>query len=164
MLNSLIPFQRLFPAMKASVFRHGMNLWPPYLFAGIHVTAISDDYRHIRVELRQRFWNVNYVRTHFGGNLFSMTDPFWMLSLLKNLGPKYFVWDKAGTIDFVKPGKGVVFTEFKLDQAMIDQLKAQAAGGDKVLHWFENNILDAQGDVVARVRKQVYIRLKPDQR
>lgn len=150
--------------MKASVFRHGINLWPPYLFTGIHVTAISDDYRRIRVELRQRAWNVNYVRSHFGGNLFSMTDPFWMLALLKNLGPNYFVWDRAGTIDFIKPGKGVVFTEFTLDQPMIDQLKSQAADGDKVLHWFENDILDAQGDVVARVRKQVYIRLKPDRR
>ena len=150
--------------MKASVFRHGINLWPPYLFTGIHVTAISDDYRRIRVELRQRAWNVNYVRSHFGGNLFSMTDPFWMLALLKNLGPNYFVWDRAGTIDFIKPGKGVVFTEFTLDQPMIDQLKSQAAGGDKVLHWFENDILDAQGDEVVRVCKQVYIRLKPDRR
>ena len=150
--------------MKASVFRHGINLWPPYLFAGIHVTAISADYRNIRVELRQRPWNVNYVRTHFGGSLFSMTDPFWMLSLLKNLGPKYFVWDKAGTIDFIKPGKGVVFTEFRLDDAVVEQLRAEATGGGKVLRWFENEVLDAQGDVVARVRKQVYIRLKPDQR
>ena len=150
--------------MKASVFRCGMNLWPPYLFAGIHVTRISPDYRDIRVELRQRFWNVNYVRTHFGGNLFSITDPFWMLALLRNMGPQYFVWDKAGEIEFVKPGRGVVFTEFKLDTATIEALKAEAAGGQKVLRWFDNEVLDAQGDVVARVRKQVYIRLKPDAR
>lgn len=150
--------------MNATLFRHGINLWPPYLFAGIHVTAISADYRRIRVELRQRFWNVNYVRTHFGGNLFSMTDPFWMLALLKNMGPKYFVWDKAGQIDFVKPGRGVVAAEFLLDAAMLDAIKAEAANGGKVLKWFENDIVDANGDVVARVRKQVYVRLKPDAR
>jgi acyl-coenzyme A thioesterase PaaI-like protein len=147
--------------MKASVFRCGMNLWPPYLFAGIHVAAISPDYRRIRVELRQRFWNVNYVRTHFGGNLFSMTDPFWMLALLRNMGPDYFVWDKAGEIEFVKPGRGTVATEFVVTDAVIAELKAEAAGGGKVLKWFDNEILDASGDVVARVRKQVYIRLKP---
>lgn len=147
--------------MKASVFRCGMNLWPPYLFAGVHVAAISPDYRRIRVELRQRFWNVNYVRTHFGGNLFSMTDPFWMLALLHNLGPDYFVWDKAGEIEFVKPGRGTVGTDFVLSQAVIDDLKAEAAAGGKVLKWFDNEILDASGEVVARVRKQVYIRLKP---
>ena len=150
--------------MNATLFRHGINVWPPFLFAGIHVTRIDPDYRHIRVELRERFWNVNYVRTHFGGNLFSMTDPFWMLGLLQNMGADYFVWDKAGQIDFVKPGKGVVSTDFVLTQDVIDGLKAEAAGGGKVLRWFENEITDASGDVVARVRKQVYIRLKPKAR
>ena len=28
------------------------------------------------------------------------------------------------------------------------------------LHWFETDIVDAAGDVVARVRKQVYVRRK----
>jgi len=150
--------------MKASLFRHGINLWPPFLFAGIHVTAISADYRHVRVELRQRPWNVNYVRTHFGGSLFAMTDPFWMLCLLQNLGGRYFVWDKSGSIDFIKPGRGVVWTEFRLDDATLDEVRAATADGGKYLHWFENNLLDEQGEVVARVRKQVYVRLKPEAR
>ncbi|MBD9534831.1 DUF4442 domain-containing protein [Stenotrophomonas sp. ATCM1_4] len=150
--------------MKASLFRHGINLWPPFLFAGIHVTAISADYRHVRVELRQRPWNVNYVRTHFGGSLFAMTDPFWMLCLLQNLGGRYFVWDKSGSIDFIKPGRGVVWTEFRLDDATLDEVRAATADGGKYLHWFENDLLDEQGEVVARVRKQVYVRLKPEAR
>jgi len=150
--------------MKASLFRRGINLWPPFLFAGIHVTAISADYRYVRVELRQRPWNVNYVRTHFGGSLFAMTDPFWMLCLLQNMGSRYFVWDKAGTIEFLKPGRGVVWTEFGLDDAILDEVKAATANGDKYLHWFENDVLDASGEVVARVRKQVYVRLKPEAR
>lgn len=150
--------------MKASLFRRGINLWPPFLFAGIHVTAISVDYRYVRVELRQRPWNVNYVRTHFGGSLFAMTDPFWMLCLLQNMGSRYFVWDKAGTIEFLKPGRGVVWTEFRLDDATLDEVKAATANGDKYLHWFENDVLDADGEAVARVRKQVYVRLKPEAR
>ena len=150
--------------MKASLFRRGINLWPPFLFAGIHVTAISADYRYVRVELRQRPWNVNYVRTHFGGSLFAMTDPFWMLCLLQNMGSRYFVWDKAGSIEFLKPGRGVVWTEFRLDDATLEEVKAATSNGDKYLHWFENDVLDADGEAVARVRKQVYVRLKPDAR
>lgn len=150
--------------MKASVFRHGINLWPPFLLAGIHVTGISADYRHTRVELRQRPWNMNYVRSHFGGSLFAMTDPFWMLMLLQNLGRDYYVWDKAGEIEFVKPGKNVVATEFRLGDALLGDIRAATAGGDKYLHWFDNEVTDAQGDVVARVRKQVYVRLKPEAR
>ena len=46
--------------MKASLFRHGLNLWPPFLFAGIHVTEVTPDYRYVRVELRMRPWNKNY--------------------------------------------------------------------------------------------------------
>jgi len=152
------------PAMKASLFRLGINLWPPFLFTGIHVTDISADYRYVRVELRQRPWNVNYVRTHFGGSLFAMTDPFWMLCLLHNMGSRYFVWDKAGSIDFLKPGRGVVWTEFRLDDATLAEVRAATANGDKYLHWFQNDVVDASGEVVARVRKQVYVRLKPDAR
>jgi hypothetical protein len=29
-----------------------------------------------------------------------------------------------------------------------------------VLHWFETDVVDEQGDTVARVRKQLYIRRK----
>ncbi len=147
--------------MNPTLFRHGINLWPPFLLAGIHVTKVSRDFRDIDVELRMRPWNRNYVGTHFGGSLFAMTDPFWMFSVLRNLGSRYFVWDKAAEIEFVKPGKGTVGTSFHLDEATLDELRARAADGGKVLHWFENDITDAKGEVVARVRKQVYVRLKP---
>ena len=106
--------------MRASLFRHGLNLWPPYLFAGIHVTDLSADYRRARVELRMRPWNRNYVGTHFGGSLFAMTDPFWMLMVLHHLGRDHFVWDKAGEIEFVKPGRGMVQASFVLDDAVLD--------------------------------------------
>lgn len=150
--------------MKASVFRHGMNLWPPFLFTGIHVTTVSEDYRHVRVELRMRPWNRNYVGTHFGGSLFAMTDPFWMLTVMHNLGRDYYVWDRAGEIEFLKPGRGTVSAEFRLEPALLEQLRAATEGGEKYLHWFSNDIVDAQGEVVARVRKQVYLRLKPEAR
>ncbi len=108
--------------MKASLFRHGINLWPPFLFAGIHVTHVSDDYRYVRVELRMRPWNRNYVGTHFGGSLFAMTDPFWMLTVMQNLGRNYFVWDRAGEIEFLKPGRGTVVAEFRLDDTLLEGL------------------------------------------
>ena len=144
--------------------RRIFNLWPPFLFSGIHVSAIGDDWRHAQVELRQRWYNRNYVGTHFGGSLFAMTDPFWMLTVMQNLGRDYYVWDRAGEIEFLKPGRGTVTAEFRLDEALLDQLRAATAGGEKYLHWFSNDIVDAQGEVVARVRKQVYIRLKPQAR
>ena len=146
--------------MKASLLRHGLNLWPPFLFSGIHVTRLSEDYRHAEVELRMRPWNRNYVRTHFGGSLFAMTDPFWMLLTLHALGRDYVVWDQSGRIDFIKPGRGTVRARFDLDDAVLDELRAEAAGGAKVLRWFDTDVVDAGGDVVARVGKQLYVRRK----
>ena len=146
--------------MKPNTLRHGLNLWPPFLFAGIHVSEISSDWRRIRVELRMRPWNRNYVRTHFGGSLFAMTDPFWMLLTLHALGRDYVVWDQSGRIDFIKPGRGTVRARFDLDDAVLDELRAEAAGGAKVLRWFDTDVVDAGGDVVARVGKQLYVRRK----
>ena len=146
--------------VSARTLRHVLNLWPPFLFTGIHVAAIGDDYRSARVELRMRPWNRNYVGTHFGGSLFAMTDPFWMLMVLHALGDGYIVWDKAATIDFEKPGRGLVHAEFALDDATLDELRTAAAGGDKVLRWFDTPVRDASGDVVATVRKQLYVRRK----
>lgn len=150
--------------MNANIFRHGINLWPPFLFAGIHVSRVSADYRAIEVELRMRPWNRNYVGTHFGGSLFAMTDPFWMLGLMNNLGRDYYVWDRAAEIEFLKPGRGTVRAAFHIDAPMLDEIRLAAADGSKQLRWFNNDVTDQSGEVVARVRKQVYIRLKPQAR
>ncbi|MFS8136768.1 MAG: DUF4442 domain-containing protein [Thermomonas sp.] len=147
--------------MKARMLRVAMNLWPPFLFTGIHVTEMSDDLRHVRVELRMRPWNRNFVGTHFGGSLFAMTDPFRMLPMMKRLGKDYIVWDKAGEIEFVKPGRGVVHACFDLEDNVLDDIRAATASGEKLLRWFNADVLDAQGELVARTRKQLYLRRKP---
>ena len=148
--------------MTPRLLRFGLNLWPPFLFTGIHVTDIGADWRSARVELRLRPWNRNYVGTQFGGSLFAMTDPYWMLLMLHALPPDYIVWDKAGEIEFVRPGRSTVHAEFKLDDAVINEVIAAAANGDKVLRWFDTDVIDVEGEVVAKVRKQLYIRRKRD--
>ena len=143
-------------------FRHGINLWPPFLFAGIKLKELSNDWRHARVELRMRPWNRNYVGTHFGGSLFAMTDPFWMLLILHQLGRDYIVWDRASEISFENPGRGTVSASFDVTPEIVEELRAAAAGGEKVLRWFETDVIGEDGTVVAKVRKQIYVRLKKD--
>ena len=150
--------------MHASTFRHLVNLWPPFLFNSIRILSLSEDWNEARVVLRLRPWNRNYVRTQFGGNLFAMTDPFWMLLVMHRLGPDYYVWDKAGSIEFVAPGREDVYAHFHLDEPTVGELRAAAAAGDKVLRWFETEVTTASGELIARVRKQLYVRLKPRQR
>ena len=142
--------------------RRLLNLWPPFLFTGIHVRAMSDDWRSAEVELRSRPWNRNYVGVHFGGSLFAMTDPFWMLLAMNAIGRDYYVWDRAGRIEFLKPARGTVRARFELDTPALEAMRAEADSGEKVLRWFETDIVDATGETVARVHKQLYVRRKPD--
>lgn len=147
--------------MKASTLRRLINLWPPFLFTGIRCRRLSEDYREAAVELRLRWYNRNYVGTHFGGSLFAMTDPWYMLLLLRRLGPDYRVWDRQAAIEFVSPGRGTVRAQFRLDDATLAEVIEKTTGGDKYLPEFTINVVDEAGDLVARIRKTVYVRRKP---
>jgi len=150
--------------MDARLLRRGMGWWPPFLGAGIRVRSFADDFRDAVVELKLGRLNRNYVGTHFGGSLYAMCDPFYMIMLLHNLGSDYLVWDKGGEIEYVAPGRGTVRAHFTLGEARVAGIRAQAAGGDKVLPEFEIDVTDKEGAVVARVRKTLYVRLKPRHR
>ena len=103
-----------------------LRIYPPFLGAGIRIKRMSEDLREIDVEMKLHWWNANYVGTHYGGSLYSMADPFYMLMLLENLGSGYIVWDKAASIRFRKPGKGTVQRRVPAD-AITDRCAARAA-------------------------------------
>lgn len=147
--------------MRAGTLKHLMNWWPPFLGAGIHVETISSDFRHVRVRLNASRWRSNYVGTHFGGALFAMADPYWMIMVLRNLGNDYRVWDLAAEIDFLRAVREPVWAEFRLQDEVLNDIRQAAAGGDKVLRWMPVDIRTASGETIARVRKQIYVRRKP---
>ncbi len=146
--------------LKRRLFLCAINLWPPFLGAGIRVKNIQPDWRAIDVEMKLRFWNANYVRTHFGGSLFAMTDPFYMLMLLENLGREYIVWDKAATIRFRKPGTGKVSAEFRLAESQIVEIREMLKTQEKFEPTFLVKVKDKNGVVVADVEKVLYIKKK----
>ena len=103
-----------------------MNLWPPFLGAGIKVRSIAPDFRDVVVALRLGRLNRNYFGTHFGGSLYAMTDPFFAIMVVHNLGSDYLVWDKAGEIEYVAPGRGTVSAHFHLSGRCIEEIRAEA--------------------------------------
>ena len=100
--------------MSTNMIRRFINLWPPLLFSGIRVKSVAENWRHVEVELRLRWWNRNVVGTMFGGSLFAMSDPFFALMLQHNLGPDYTVWVKSAAIEFVAPGLSVALASFQI--------------------------------------------------
>lgn len=148
--------------MPPWLLKLGMNLWPPFLGAGIRVARIAPDFREIVVEMPLRLYNRNDFGTHFGGSLYAMTDPFFALMVLHNLPPSYLVWDKAASIEFVAPGRSRMRAVFRLAQEDLDTILKMTADGDRHLHLFKLDVTDAEGLVVARVEKIVYVRKKKD--
>lgn len=150
---------------SAAQLRRGMKWWPPFLGAGIRVKSFSDDFRDAVVELKLGRLNRNAVGTHFGGSLYAMTDPFFAIMLMRILGDRYLVWDKAGSIEYVAPGRGTVQARFALTEGRIAEIRAQAESGEKVLPEFQVEVRNASDDsLVALVRKTLYVRLKPRNR
>ena len=143
-------------------FRERMiNFYPPLLGAGIRSQVIDE--RTIRVEMKLTALNRNIVGVHFGGSLYAMCDPWFMLILMRALGTEYIVWDKAASIQFLKPGRGTVTATFHIPQERIDEIRLAADGGQKIEPTFTVDVLDAQGEAIARVEKLLYVRKKNGQ-
>ncbi|MGB3414376.1 MAG: DUF4442 domain-containing protein [Microbacteriaceae bacterium] len=146
--------------MKAKTLRRGMRFWPPFWGAGISVRELDDDFTKITVRLKRKMLNRNMFGTQFGGSIFMMTDPFYAIMISKQLGSGYRVWDQSAEIDFVKNGTTDLYATFEVSPELIAEFRKKAEKGKKVLHWFESDIIDTKGEVIAHIRKQLYIREK----
>lgn len=93
-----------------------------------------------------------------------MTDPIYALMLMGILREEYFVWDKEADINFIKPGASALFADFVISEDVVTSIKQQTARGDKVFPEFIVNVKNDDGEVVARVRRVLYVRKKPDYR
>lgn len=106
------------------------------------------------------WFNRNAVGTHFGGSLYSMVDPHLMLMLIQLLGEEYWVWDKSAEIEFVKATNKTVTSVIKIANEDLEEIKRQTADREKYLPEFVIEIIDDDSDVVAIVRKTIYVRRK----
>jgi acyl-coenzyme A thioesterase PaaI-like protein len=138
--------------------RWGMNLWPPLAGAGIRVRRIAPDFREVVVEMPLGRFNRNPFGTHFGGSLYAMTDPFFVLMLYHNLGPDYVIWDRAASIEYVAAGRSRVRAMLKLTDQDLHTIGRMTESGSKHLHLFHADVVDAEDLLVARVEKLVYVR------
>jgi len=137
-----------------------INWYPPYLGMGIRVRSFGPDLTRFEVELRARWYNRNLFGTHFGGSLYAMCDPFFVFIVMMNLGKGYIVWDKSAGIEFLKPAKGTILGVFEIGRERLEEIRAEVDELGKNTYHFEADLLDATGQTVARVSKEVYVRSK----
>jgi acyl-coenzyme A thioesterase PaaI-like protein len=144
--------------MSTRMIRRLINYWPPFLFSGIRVTGIADDWRRVEAELRLRWWNRNAVGTMFGGSLFAMTDPFYPLMLQHNLGRDYTVWTKSAAVEFLLPGRTVARVSFLLSEEVLHEIRAATKMGGKCEPEFSGAISDPEGRLIAKVQLMLHVR------
>ena len=136
--------------------RHWVGLYPPILFSGIRVRRLETNPLRFRTELRRRWWNANAVGTHFGGSLFTMTDPFHMLILIEALGREFVVWDQESRIEFLVAARIPVHAILEIATDEIERIRIEASEG--VIHpEFVVPIVDGNGRLIARVTKTLYV-------
>jgi len=135
-----------------------LNLYPPYLFTGIHVDHVDPGWRELRVSMNLRWYNRNAVGTHFGGSLYAMVDPHLMLLLMGRLGDGYVVWDSSASIDFRKPGRGRVHATIRVTEEEVEAIRERTEDGTPHRPEFELEIVDEEGEVVAAVTKVLHVR------
>ena len=149
--------------MKNSKFHkmiRKINLYPPYLGAGIRVKSANEDMTRFEVELRARWYNRNLFGTHFGGSMYAMCDPFFVFICITNLGKDFIVWDKSASISFLKPAKGTILGVFEIENMRLEEIRREVIEIGKNTYHFEAYLTDEQGVKVAHVRKEIYVRYK----
>ena len=147
---------------QAKWLRRFMNLWPPFIGAGISVTRIDDDFRQAQVRMKLSWYNRNYMGTQYGGSLYSMTDAFYAIMIIRNLDNQYFVWDKSASIDYIAPARGTVIADYQLTDEMITTIKQNTDQGQKFLYDIPVDIISQDNTLIAKVNKVIYIRKKPE--
>jgi acyl-coenzyme A thioesterase PaaI-like protein len=133
-----------------------LNLYPPFFGAGIRVRRLEHGYE---TRMTLRFYNRNYWGTHFGGSLFAMCDPFFVLTLAERMGKGYAIWDKTTTIQFLRPGRGTVRARMEILPERVAEIRSAADRDGRANPEFVVEVLDESGEVIARLEKVVSVKV-----
>jgi len=147
-------------SFQTRLSRWGFNLYPAYRGTGARITYIAGDWREIHVKLPLSWRTRNYVGTIYGGSMYAAVDPFYMIMLIKCLGPEYVVWDKAASIRFKRPGRETLYAKFKLSEEELISIKSELENSLKLDRHYQVELQDKSGLMHALVEKTIFIARK----
>lgn len=147
-------------SFRSWLFRTAMNWYPMYFGTGGKILFWAHDHSELHIRLRLNPWTYNYVGTIFGGSLFAASDPFYMLMLLRGLGPDFVVWDKAAAIRFKRPGKQTLYAVFKVSASDREAIREEALAQGETTRDFLIQWVDKSGVVHAEITRHCYIAAK----
>ncbi len=145
---------------KTRLERWGFNWFPAFRGTGGKITHISADYRVVAAKLPLRRKTRNYVGTIFGGSMFSVVDPVYMVMLYKILGNQYSIWVKSAEIEFLKPGKSTLYAVFQLPESETKKIEQAVSIRGKTQCDLTIELTDKNGTVHAVVRQCLHVSQK----
>jgi hypothetical protein len=92
--------------------------------------------------------------------MYGSVDPIYMVMLIKILGKEYIVWDKAAEIQFKKAGRSTLFARFLLTEEELNCIRQDVKENYSIDRIYNVELVDAQGEKHASVKKTLYIRRK----
>lgn len=144
-------------SLRTWFLRLRFNFFPAFRGTGARVVYIAEDRRAIRVALPLNWRTRNIYGTLFGGAMYAATDPLYALLIKIGLGKEYIVWDKAGTIRYLKPARSGLFAECSISDGELDDLRERLALEASVDLDYEIALTDARGEPHAMVMKTIYV-------
>ena len=111
------------PGTSAARMRFLLNLYPPFLFQGIRVLSIDENFHAARVRVVKSLLTRNVMGTTFGGSLMSAADPLFPLLYWRSLvkkGEHLSVWLKSLDSSFLVPATESVYLDFRLDPEKLE--------------------------------------------
>jgi acyl-coenzyme A thioesterase PaaI-like protein len=159
-LRALLTAVRTGDGVPHRIYWRIFNVWPAIVGTGGRVTRVSEDWTEIDVKLPLNWRTRNYVGTIYGGSIYSATDPYAMLMLIKQLGDDYVVWDKGARISFKRPGSETLYARFRIPAELTAELREQVDRENKLDWVYSLDLKDGAGKVCATIDKQLYIARK----
>lgn len=152
--------QNIMPLLTPHLLKLRINTYAPYVGAGIKIEHLNMDQGLCVVSMGLTPLNKNIVGTQFGGSLYSMVDPFYMMILMQQLGSNYVVWDKSSHIEFVAPGHSKVTARIRIPTSEIAAIRELTKDGEPAFREYRTEIVNENQKIIAIVTKTVYIRLR----
>ena len=145
-------------SLKTTAMRWMFNFFPAFRVTGARITHISEEQRLIKLKLPLRRSTKNYVGTMYGGAMYSALDGILMVMFIRLLGKGYIVWDKAGRIEYVKPGRETLFADVEITEQELDFVRGTLEREPKLEKEYTLEWRDGDGEVCCRVHKLLYFR------
>lgn len=144
-------------SLKSKSFRTAMNWYPMFFATGAKIKFWSADWSEVHLRLTLNIWTRNYVKTIFGGSMFSATDPFYVIMFMHMLGKGFVVWDKSANIKFKRPAKIPLYMLFKISPELLEKVKDEVKTSGETTHIAHLQWIDKEKNVYAELERTIYI-------